>query len=334
MGAFAPQLTIMRVCETRDDSRLVRPALYNFHYATANLCAGAASLTVFVTRIIWSTSVLAANRAVFVIALVAYLVAAAVAVPVHRLLARRQEIRPRVAYPRRRDWAWKPGLTEDDAPMYDPCGNWECSKPGCRRLTAGFRRRELWIFIGFIAAMAGIYCVYVQLEDTLPQVMIRRFGLTSGFALLQAINPAILLVLAAVIPFLPIIGQVSVVTRLVVGTLIQALAPLWATFIEAEWAVVLFLVQFSIGEAFAIPMINEYAMKLAPRGEEALYTSMASAPRVIGRAASLILSTGLLQAFCPLAASCTPALVWLIVALIGLTTPLTLLFMRWWKLLT
>src|SRR5208337_138880 len=116
-----------------------------------------------------------------------------------------------------------------------------------------------------------------------------------------AINPAMLTVLAFAIPFVPWLGRLAVVPRLIGGTLVQALSPLWAALFDGQWPIVVFLVQFSLGEAVAIPMIQEYAMKVAPKGEEALYSSMASVPKLVGRVASLALSAVLLDAFCPAA---------------------------------
>jgi hypothetical protein len=331
LGAQAPGLTILRVCEQRK-SPLVRPAMYNFIYATGNLCAELGSWTVFGSRKIWADDFRMANRAVFFAAMTAYAISAVASYGMSSYLTSNAFIIPRPIVRARKSWGWRPGFRAVvDEPLYDPCADCELSAVGCKRLTAGLRRREMISYLAFIASLVGVLFLFVQLDDTLPQVMMRRFGLTSTFALFQAINPAILLVLTFTIPFIPFVQRIKTLPRLMVGTFLQASSPFWAAVFDKEWAVAVFLVQFSLGEALAIPMVQEYSMQIAPKGQEALYSSMSSIPKIVGRVASLALSSVLLQEFCPLVgAPCTPALIWLVVGILGGVTPVTL-GLLWWR---
>ena len=62
--------------------------------------------------------------------------------------------------------------------------------------------------------------------------------------------------------------------------MIQASSPLWAALVAAEWSVIAFLVQSSVGEAMSQPLLTNYGLEKAPRGEKALYLSSATAPKV------------------------------------------------------
>lgn len=120
---------------------------------------------------------------------------------------------------------------------------------------------------------------------------------------------------------------------LMIGAAIQAISPLWLlAWPWDEWPFIPFNVQFAIGEALAFPLLDEYAMRMAPAGEEAFYASWAATPRVLGRMLSFFVSTQLLNGFCPTADVCAlpaqqPILIWFVSMLIAAMTPMALLFL-------
>ena len=76
----------------------------------------------------------------------------------------------------------------------------------------------------------------------------------------------------------------------------------------------LYLVVFSIGEAFYSPRVYEYAAAIAPKGQEASYGALAYPPFLIGK---LLVGTSgwILAAFCPAEGPRRSNLMWLIFAL-------------------
>ena len=362
-GSMAAQLTIKRVCEYRglaesDDAAaagygpdepvlthteaadLVRPVLFTFYYGVVNAAFFVALFIVFGVRNAWGASVheqAGANRIVYLVAIAAYLVAAAAAWAMHRVLVAKGLLLPRGPSPSAGldgeyalvDGGGSGGQAGDSLCAYDPCG-WDCTPGGWRLLTQNLRSGRLWAYLGVIASLAGVYCLYMQLDDTQPQYMIRRFGQTDTFAVVQAANPPLLVVLCLVLPFVPAVRRLGVPLRLVVGTTVQALSMVWQAALDSVAGGVIATVQFSLGEALAMPLVSEYAMRVAPRHEEAFYSSMSTLPRIVARSASLMLSAVLLDTFCPdrplgaCAADKRPVLIWWIVTGIALLTPVAL----------
>jgi len=86
----------------------------------------------------------------------------------------------------------------------------------------------------------------------------------------------------------------------------------------------LYLMVFSVGEAFYSPRVYEYAAAIAPKGQEASYGALAYLPFLIGK---LLVGTAgwILAAFCPAEGPRRPAIMWLIFALAASVAPLGLL---------
>jgi len=89
----------------------------------------------------------------------------------------------------------------------------------------------------------------------------------------------------------------------------------------------LYLIVFSIGEAFYSPRVYEYAAAIAPRGQEASYGSLAYLPFLVGK---LLVGTGgwLLAAFVPEHGPRNPGTMWLIFALSASVAPIGLILFR------
>ena len=89
----------------------------------------------------------------------------------------------------------------------------------------------------------------------------------------------------------------------------------------------LYLIVFSIGEAFYSPRVYEYAAAIAPPGQEASYGSLAYLPFLVGK---LLVGTGgwLLAAFCPEHGPRHSGTMWLIFALSASIAPIGLIVFR------
>ena len=88
-----------------------------------------------------------------------------------------------------------------------------------------------------------------------------------------------------------------------------------------------YLVVFSIGEAFYSPRVYEYAAAIAPKGQEASYGALAYIPFLVGKL--LVGTTGwVLAAFVPEQGVRRPNLMWLIFALAASIAPLGLIVLQ------
>ena len=213
--------------------------------------------------------------------------------------------------------------------------------------SAFFRLLFFFLLIGFLKA------IFLQMDYVFPKFGDRELGPHAPVGKLAGINAVMIIILAPVVGALT---QKFVAYRMVViggaicaaGVFIMALPTDWflaaANSPPGQWLghgylglrgsvhpyyvmTALYLVVFSIGEAFYSPRVYEYAAAIAPRGQEASYGALAYIPFLIGK---LLVGTSgfLLAAFCPEEGPRRPGTMWLIFALAASVAPVGLLVFR------
>jgi MFS family permease len=219
-----------------------------------------------------------------------------------------------------------------------------------RRLVgqSGFYRLLLFfLFIGFLKA------IFLQMDYVFPKFGIRVLGMDAPVGKLSAINAIVIIIL---VPIVGALTQKFAAYRMVViggiicaaGVFIMALPTDWfqsaANSVFGQWLghaylglqgsvppyyimSALYLIVFSIGEAFYSPRVYEYAAAIAPPGQEASYGSLAYLPFLVGK---LLVGTGgwLLAAFVPEHGPRHPGTMWLIFALAASVAPIGLILFR------
>jgi MFS family permease len=210
-----------------------------------------------------------------------------------------------------------------------------------------YRLLVFFVFIGFLKA------IFLQMDYVFPKFGIRELGANAPVGKLSAINAIVIIFL---VPIVGALTQKFAAYRMVViggvicaaGVFIMALPTEWfvsaANSIFGQWLghaylgvsggihpyyimTALYLIVFSIGEAFYSPRVYEYAAAIAPRGQEASYGSLAYLPFLVGK---LLVGTGgwLLAAFCPEQGPRHPGTMWLIFALAASVAPIGLILFR------
>jgi MFS family permease len=210
-----------------------------------------------------------------------------------------------------------------------------------------YRLLMFFVFIGFLKA------IFLQMDYVFPKFGDRVLGLHAPVGKLAAINAIVIILL---VPIVGALTQKFAAYRMVViggaicaaGVFIMALPTEW--FLPAaesgvgQWLghvylglhgsihpyyimAALYLIVFSVGEAFYSPRVYEYAAAIAPKGQEASYSSLAYLPFLVGK---LLVGTGgwLLAAFCPEHGPRRPELMWLIFALAASVAPVGLIVLR------
>jgi MFS family permease len=210
-----------------------------------------------------------------------------------------------------------------------------------------YRLLVFFLFIGFLKA------IFLQMDYVFPKFGDRVMGLHAPVGKLSAINSWIIIFLA------PIVGaltqRIASYRVVIIGSIICA-ASVFVMALPADWFVAtadsfiggwlghgylrltgtihpyyimsaIYLIIFSIGEAFYSPRVYEYAAAIAPKGQEASYGSLAYLPFLVGK---LLVGTGgwLLAAFCPATGPRHPGTMWLIFALAASVAPLGLILFR------
>jgi dipeptide/tripeptide permease len=85
---------------------------------------------------------------------------------------------------------------------------------------------------------------------------------------------------------------------------------------------------FSIGEAFYSPRVYEYAVSIAPKGQEASYASLSAVPLLMGKAINSAAFAGLLTVYCPAEGPRESGKMWLIAGCLVLVAPVALLLLK------
>jgi MFS family permease len=210
-----------------------------------------------------------------------------------------------------------------------------------------YRILVFFLLIGFLKA------IFLQMDYVFPKFGIRELGLQAPIGKLSNINAIMIIFL---VPIVGALTQKFAAYRMVViggaicatGVFIMALPTDWfvpaANGAMGQWLghaylelhgsihpyyimTALYLIVFSVGEAFYSPRVYEYAAAIAPKGQEASYGSLAYLPFLVGK---LLVGTGgwLLAAFCPEQGPRHSGTMWLIFALAASVAPIGLIALR------
>src|SRR5216117_360051 len=166
-----------------------------------------------------------------------------------------------------------------------------------------YRLLVFFLFIGFLKA------IFLQMDYVFPKFGIRELGLYAPVGKISAINAVVIIILA---PIVGALTQKFAAYRIVVfggaicaaGVFIMAFPTEWflpaANSVVGQWLghgylglqgsihpyyimSTLYLIVFSIGEAFYSPRVYDYAAAIAPKGQEASYGSLAYLPFLVGK---------------------------------------------------
>jgi MFS family permease len=210
-----------------------------------------------------------------------------------------------------------------------------------------YRLLVFFLFIGFLKA------IFLQMDYVFPKFGIRELGFNAPVGKLSAINAIVIICL---VPIVGALTQKFAAYRMVViggaicaaGVFIMALPTQWfepaANSVLGHWLghgylglqgsihpyyimAALYLIVFSVGEAFYSPRVYEYAAAIAPKGQEASYGSLAYLPFLVGK---LLVGAGgwLLAAYVPEHGPHHPGTMWLIFALAASVAPVGLIVFR------
>ncbi len=207
-----------------------------------------------------------------------------------------------------------------------------------------YRLLVFFVFVGFLKA------IFLQMDYVFPKFGDRVMGLHAPVGKLSAINSWIIIFLAPTVGALT--QRMASYRIVIIGSVICA-ASVFVMTLPTDWFVAtansligrwfghgylrltgnihpyyvmsaIYLIIFSIGEAFYSPRVYEYAAAIAPKGQEASYASLAYLPFLVGK---LLVGTGgwLLAAFCPVDGPRHPGTMWLIFALAASVAPFGLI---------
>jgi MFS family permease len=247
------------------------------------------------------------------------------------------------------------GLGADDAPArFLTVGS--AVKESARLFMMLLRHPGFHRLLAFLAVIGLMKIVFSIMDNVLPTFLERELGEDGGkrAGRANAVNSVLILILAPIagiltrkVPAYPMvifggfITALSFVFLALPQSVFQGLAdgPLgqWVIRGYFDWqgtahplflTVVLWQVVFSIGEAFYSPRVYEYAVSIAPKGQEASYAALSAVPLLMGKITTGAVFSWLLASYCPAEGPRDTTTMWSIVGGLVLMAPLLLLVLR------
>ncbi len=194
-------------------------------------------------------------------------------------------------------------------------------------MTEVVREKTFWIFIAFILLLVMVKLIF-QYNHSLYPLYMERIGLKQWTGKLYAINPAILIVLVPVMT--AITSRMNAYKVILYGSFIAAGSVFILGLGESIVYIVLFQVVLSIGEAIYSPRVYDYTANIAPPGREASYMAYSKAPMFFAKVVAGPASGFLLFHLCPEEGERNTELMWIIVGITTIISPITLWLGRKW----
>ncbi len=192
------------------------------------------------------------------------------------------------------------------------------------RVCALLRDGIFWRVLVFSVSLFGARTIFRHIDTTLPAWMLRTLGADAHYGDVYAINPAIVIV--GTVPLHAFLAEYDLYGLFVVGTTLCALAPMLLALFEPSYeAAVAFMLAMTAGEVVYSPKLYEFIMLLAPPGQEALFSALASLPLFFVKLLTGASSGELLETYCPEQPPRQCQLMWGMISAGAWTTPLLLL---------
>jgi len=225
-----------------------------------------------------------------------------------------------------------------------------------RLFGALFRHKAFQRLLFFLLLIGLLKIVFNIMDAVLPTFAEREIGVEGAGRVgrLNAVNSILIMILAPAVGVLT--RKFSAYSMVVFGGFITALSFVFMVmpaemfvgmahgglgewfgrgYLEIKGVVHPYLIMilfwqiaFSIGEAFYSPRVYEYAVAIAPAGQEASYASLSAVPLLMGKLINSAAFAGLLTAFCPATGPRDPGKMWMLIGLLVLMSPLLLLLLR------
>lgn len=213
-------------------------------------------------------------------------------------------------------------------------------------------------FLLFLTMAVGVRLILYYMYYLFPKFAIRELGQGVPFGHMFGLLDTVIIIFWA-----PIAGalmqKVSAYKAVILGSFITAssvfliaapqawfvpLAHGWlGNLIAHRWlgiedavvnpyyvSICLMAVIYAIGEGIWSPRLYEYPAAIAPEGQEASYMALSMLPFFVAKFFAGGLSGWLLQKYCPEAGARNPSIMWLIIGIVALGTPIGLIVLRPW----
>jgi len=217
-----------------------------------------------------------------------------------------------------------------------------------------FKQRSFYRLLAFLGLIACLKLILMQMYYVFPTFCIRELGEGAPAGTLWNINSWLVILL---VPLVGALTQRFPAYRMAIiggaisaaSVFVMALPTAWfqssANGLPGHWVghwylglkadihpyyvmIALFIILFSIGEAFYSPRVYEYAAAIAPKGQEASYSALSYIPLLLGKVLATTVSGALLTAYCPEVGARHSGTMWLVTGLLAVICPVGLILFR------
>jgi MFS family permease len=221
----------------------------------------------------------------------------------------------------------EPGaLAQKDEPKAPPAAAPE-KKSSWQVMKEVTSEKTFWIFITFIFLLVLVKMIF-QYNHSLYPIYMERVGMAEWTGRLYSINPLIIIFLVPVVT--AITSRMDGYKVIVVGTFVSAASVFVLGFGEAIALVIVFQIVLSFGEALYSPRLYDYTASIAPPGKEASYMAYSKAPMFFAKVAAGPATGFLLAGLCPEEGARNTELMWIIVGVSTMISPIALVLGRRW----
>ncbi len=192
------------------------------------------------------------------------------------------------------------------------------------------KERTFWIFITFIFLLVLVKMIF-QYNHSLYPLYMERIGFSEWTGKLYSINPLIIIFLVPVMTALT--RQMKAYNVIMLGSFVSAGSVFFMGVGESIMMIVMFQVVLSIGEALYSPRIYDYTANVAPPGKESSYMAYSKAPMFFAKVAAGPITGILLANMCAEGSTIgerNTELMWIIVGISTMVSPIMLLLGRRW----
>ena len=188
-------------------------------------------------------------------------------------------------------------------------------------------------FSFFIFCLIPVQTLFAHNWLTLPMYVERGFRetwpwISVNFEKAVNFNPLLIFILVPIVTALT--QKRKVYNMMIVGTFVMAAPTFLLALGATPWTLVTYLIVMTIGEAMWQPRFLQYAAEIAPEGRTGAYMGVAQFPWFLTKVIVPVYSGWFLQRYCPEEGPPHTETMWLIYALIAISSTVILILAKGW----
>jgi len=208
-------------------------------------------------------------------------------------------------------------------------GRW---RNGCRKWLKNHPLADAK-FALFIFCLIPVQTLFAHNWLTLPMYVERGFReswpwLSTNFEKAVNFNPLLIFILVPIVT--AITHKRKVYSMMILGTFVMAAPTFFLALGAKPWTLVTYLLIMTLGEAMWQPRFMQYAAEIAPEGRTGAYMGVAQFPWFLTKVIVPLYSGWFLQRYCPEEGPTNTETMWLIYALIAVSSTVLLILAKGW----